>query len=165
MIDAKAKIALKITDQIPEASIEGKRAIVTLSCNGQAFRADLNAKSYRKGCVRAEEFERFVIAIDGDFDGVSNGVLRMSGCGFQVFERKEKEPKAEQTEAPPAEPKQAPKPLEKPQAQTKGVSRPPRTTDKEGRNAKRSELPPNLFDRSQYEKMAGDPNEAKWTGS
>ena len=95
MIDAKADLSIKF-NEMPIVNSEGKKnvsltfktAIGTVICS-------VKSKTYRKAVQTSEGFDTWVAAISGKDLSVEGGVITMSGCGIQVFERKPKEAKEE----------------------------------------------------------------------
>ena len=128
MIDAKADLNIKFS-KMPVIDSEGKKNVaLTFKTSIGTVICNVKSKTYRKAVQTSEGFDNWIAAISGKDLSIEGGVITMSGCGIQVFEKKQKETKeAKPTEATrqieklPEEPKAAkpePKPKPKPKVET-----------------------------------------------
>ena len=99
MIDAKADLSFKFS-QMPIINSEGKKTVsLTFKTSIGTVICNVKSKTYRKAVQTSEGFDNWIAAISGKDLSIEGGVITMSGCGIQVFEKKQKEAK----EAKPAE--------------------------------------------------------------
>lgn len=99
MIDAKADLSIKFSE-MPIINSEGKKTVsLTFKTSIGTVICNVKSKTYRKAVQTSEGFDNWIAAISGKDLSIEGGVITMSGCGIQVFEKKQKEAK----EAKPAE--------------------------------------------------------------
>ena len=126
MIDAKADLSIKFSE-MPVINSEGKKNVaLTFKTSIGTVICNVKSKTYRKAAQTSEGFDTWIAAISGKDLSTDGGVITMSGCGIQVFEKKQKEPNEAKPEAEkpkeelPEKPKAAkPEPMEKVETQTK----------------------------------------------
>ena len=114
MIDAKADLSIKF-NEMPIINSEGKKTVaLTFKTSIGTVVCNVKSKTYRKAVQTSQDMGNWVAAISGKDLSAEGGVITMSGCGIQVFEKKQKEAKeAKQAEATkqkeklPEEPKAA----------------------------------------------------------
>ena len=94
MIEAKADLSIKCSE-LPIVKSEGKKSVaLTFKTGIGTVICNVKSKTYRKAIQTSEGFENWVAAISGQVS-LEGGVITMSGCGIQVFEKKPKVPNEE----------------------------------------------------------------------
>ena len=98
MTTARSEITLKFSE-LPEAkpAANKKVEISLIDQNGVSFNALINAKSWRKAEANAAEFESWAGAVSGKLGQPTANGFEVVDAGIQIFEKKAKEPKSEDT--------------------------------------------------------------------
>ncbi len=108
MIDGNLDLSIRMK-QLPELNTEGKKQVnIEVKTSLGVIICTVKSKAFRKIEQTIKGFTHdYVVMISGKEITKDGTIIRLEGCGLQVFEKKPKEAKAKpEVSAPP------PKPLE-----------------------------------------------------
>ncbi len=100
MLNGKnAEITIKFEER-PEVPAEGKKVQVQIKGeNGISVRAQINRKTLKKLVEKMDSYESWIGALTGKiFELLPDGIIELESAGIQVFERKSKAQKQENSE-------------------------------------------------------------------
>ncbi|MFK7826404.1 MAG: hypothetical protein AB8G05_19820 [Oligoflexales bacterium] len=124
MKDAKADLSIKFSE-MPVINSEGKKNVaLTFKTSVGTVICNVKSKTYRKAVKTSEEFDTWIAAISGKDLSTEGGVITMSGCGIQVFEKKPK------VEAKGDKPVEVAKSVEEKQEEPKAANPEPKPKNK-----------------------------------
>lgn len=96
MINAKAELSLRF-NEMPLVENEGKKEIkIQFKTSLGTVICSVKSKSYRKALKTIENFDKWAGLISGNNLKTGGGAIHISGCGIQVFEKKEKDNKVKE---------------------------------------------------------------------
>ncbi|BAZ21163.1 hypothetical protein NIES4073_20410 [Kalymmatonema gypsitolerans NIES-4073] len=100
-MQVKSEVTIKFSGELPAATpAANKKVEVSLTDQNRiVFTALINAKSWRKAETNTSEFADWAGAISGKLGQRTENGFEVVDAGLQIFEKKAKEPKPEESAA------------------------------------------------------------------
>jgi len=111
MIDGNLDLSIRMK-QLPKLTTEGKKQVdIEVNTSLGPVICSVKSKSFRKIEKTIEGFSHeYVVMLSGKEIEKDGGIIRLKGCGLQVFEKKPKGEAKEATEPKPQQAKKEPEP-------------------------------------------------------
>jgi len=96
MIEGKLEVTIKLNEMPEVEEKKEQKTFFKVLASGLVFSASMKNKTFNKNAKKAEEFDDFMIALNGKLGAKTENGFELESLGMQVFEKKPKVEKVEE---------------------------------------------------------------------